>query len=168
MPSATPPLTLDAAEALIYEAKTWDEAVPELAWKKLSTKGFPEAYYSYNRLHPEDEHSHELAVECYYKPSILQGLPAALSLSLTYNHQRLLGVDSGMAGSHLNKSLHLPEDERLVGHPHLHRPAPGMLKDFAEALPASELADLWEDFLLLANLLEAPELDLPAAGDRLL
>lgn len=151
------------AQQLVYETKTWGAPGDSITWRKLATPYFPLSYSSRIPLVLDDGAAElPLFLDLYYKPNILEGLTAAFTAALVLKETRILAVDTGLAAAHLNK---VGQDESFyhlsVEHPHLHRMTEDTLTGYAEPLPGSDIEDLWEDFLLLANILDAPALVLP-------
>ncbi|SFB88784.1 hypothetical protein SAMN05660443_0742 [Marinospirillum celere] len=150
-------------QQLIYEIKIWGAAGDEISWQLLKAAPLPQCYFSRIPL-LLDKMDEKVCLDLYYKPSILEGLPPAFTASLVMGGTRILAVDSGLAAMHLNKVGQGEEFyAQSFAHPHLHRATETALQGYAEPLPASDIEDLWEDFLLLANILEAPPLNFPDA-----
>lgn len=151
------------AQHIIYEPKTWGLEEELIPWQQLRVSCFPECSFCRIPL-LLDESDDQVFLDLYFKPSILDGLAPAFSAALVAQENRILSITSGPQSQHLNKvGLGEAHYRESVAHPHLHRPTETALQGYAEPLPASDLEDLWEDFLLFANILEAPALNRPSS-----
>ena len=158
----TQPAHFSELQQFVYETKTWGAPGDAITWKKLTTHYFPLSYSSRIPLFLDSGDEPPLFLDLYYKPNILEGLSAAFTASLVLKETRILAVDTGLAAAHLNKVGQGESFYRQsVEHPHLHRMTEDVVSGYAEPLPGSDMEDLWEDFLLLANILDAPALTLP-------
>ncbi|MDR9468601.1 hypothetical protein [Marinospirillum sp.] len=157
-------VTYDEAQLVISEFKAW-AAGTQINWAQKSDRYFPKSYSSKNPLMIDGLLPEGLVLELYFKPSILTGVQDTFSASLLFQGVRILGLDAGQPAHHLNL---VGENEEMylreVNPPHLHRCVPDAMTGYAEPLPDASIEDLWEDFLLHANIMDAPELNLPDSG----
>lgn len=145
----------------IHEFKEWGGA-DKIKWQLKAERHYPRHYHSRVPLLINGSFHEGLHLELHYKVSILSGVNPGFSASLMLRGARLLGLDAGRASSHLNCAGVGEEYYRqTINHPHLHRAVADSFNAYAEPLPNSDLEDLWEDFLLHANLHGAPGLNLP-------
>ena len=156
------PLTLAEAQDQIYALKFWAADEEGLPWKPIKGPGLPPGYFFRVPLHSDEAGLADLFLEVFYKAPILPGLSPALTVDLRQSRLSLLRLQAGLGGDYFN---HLGQGEDFyqasIAHPLLLRTWGEVSQGYAEPLPASAPEDLWEDFLLLANILEAPGLTWP-------
>lgn len=158
----------DDAKKTIDRPKFWLSNA-KISWAKTTVKRFPSAYKfrvgleiaaTTGRVEPEG-----LFIECYFKKSLIHGVPDTLSMTLLVQNSRAFGVDENGPSEHLNKvGLGQRYYQQTVGHPHIHLPVNESSYGYAEPLAPQSLENLWSLFLEKANIHEAPSLTLPSTG----
>lgn len=158
----------EVARKMIERPKFWLPNA-KITWAKTTVKRFPCAYKfrvglevdaAVGRVEPEG-----LFIECYFKKSLIHGVPDTLSITLLVQNSRAFGVDENGPSEHMNKvGLGQPYHRLTVAHPHIHLPVDESSYGYAEPLAPQSLENLWRLFREKANIYEAPNLTLPGTG----
>ncbi|MEO5829419.1 MAG: hypothetical protein ABIQ36_02520 [Rhodanobacter sp.] len=140
--------------------KAW-VASGEMAW--VDAGGRPRGSKFRERLAlPDGSQPANLFVECYFKPSSIQGSPDKLSISLFFNHHRVLAIDENGPSSHINNvGLGRPYFGKRVGHPQVHTISDDCIYGYAEPLESMSLERYWDYFISEAGITDAPSFQLP-------
>ncbi|MGH8118405.1 MAG: hypothetical protein ACREPJ_14085 [Rhodanobacteraceae bacterium] len=111
---------------------------------------------------PDGSQPASLFVECYFKPSSIQGSPDKLSLSLICNHHRVFAVDENGPFNHRNEiGVGRPYFGKLVGHPQVHTVSDDGIEGYAEPLERTSFEGYWHYFIAGAGITGAPPFRLP-------
>lgn len=140
--------------------KAW-VASAEMTW--VDAGGRPRGFRSRDRLAlPDGSQPASLFVQCYFKPSGVQGCPDKLSISLFFKHHRVLAVDENGPSGHLNVvGQGRPYFGKRVGHPQLHTISDDAIDGYAEPLESMSLERYWDYFVSKAGITGAPPFRLP-------
>lgn len=140
--------------------KSW-VASGEIAW--VDAGGRPRGFTFRERLAlPDGSQPASLFVECYFKPSSIQGCADKLSRGLFFNHHRVFGVDENGPSGHLNiVGVGRPYFQKRVGHPQVHTVSDDCIYGYAEPLELMPLEDYWDYFISEAGIVGAPPFQLP-------
>lgn len=157
MPS---PTLLADIRRTISLPKTW-VASREMAW--VDAGGRPRGFKCRQRLALLDgSQPANLFVDCYFKPSGVQGCPDKLSLGLFYHNVRALGLDENGPSGHVNVvGSGRPYFGKRIGHPQLHTVSDDGLYGYAEPLEPMSLERYWDYFITAAGITGAPPFQLP-------
>lgn len=157
------------AREIIDKPKFWLPSAG-FPWAQTTVKKFPSAYKlragleveaGGGRVEPEG-----LFVDCYYKKSLIHGVPDTLSLTLLVQNARVFGLDENGPSSHINRiGAGMPYYQQQVSHPHIHIPVDEACYGYAEPIPAQSIEELWTLFLKQANIHEAPDIVLPGTTE---
>lgn len=111
---------------------------------------------------PDGSRPAHLFVQCYFKPSSVPGCRDKLSISLCFNHHRVLAIDENGPSTHLNEvGMGRPHFGKRIGHPQLHTVSDDAIYGYAEPISPMSLEGYWNHFLSLANVTNAPPFHLP-------
>lgn len=145
---------------MISLPKTW-VASGEMTW--VDAGGRPRGFKCRERLAlPDGSQPAHLFVDCYFKPSGIQGCPDKLSLSLCFNRYRVLAVDENGPSGHINVvGSGRPYFGKRVGHPQLHTVSDDAIYGYAEPLEQMSLERYWDYFVSKAGITGAPPFHLP-------
>lgn len=154
-------IAYDNAMQGIAAAKHW--AGPALIrWQLNTVKRFPGAYSARIPLQIGLEIKEGLFVSLYYKQSLHLGVPDKISMTLLVDNARVLSIDHNGVSDHLNTVGHgLPYFKQPIPHPHLHVPVQEASSGYAEPLSDMGLPEMWKLFLSRANIIGAPDFELP-------
>jgi len=154
------PALLAEIRRMIRLPKAW-VASREIPW--VDAGGRPRGFKCRERLAlPDGSQPAHLFVDCYFKPSGIQGCPDKLSLSLCFNHYRVLAVDENGPSGHINVvGSGRPYFGKRVGHPQLHTVSDDAIYGYAEPLESMSLERYWEYFVSEAGVTGAPLFRLP-------
>ena len=140
--------------------KAW-VASREMPW--VDAGGRPQGFKCRERLAlPDGSQPANLFVECYFKPSGVQGCPDKLSLSLFYHNVRVLGLDENGPSGHVNVvGSGRPYFRSRIGHLQLHTVSDDGLYGYAAPLEPMSLDLYWCYFITAAGITGAPPFRLP-------
>lgn len=145
---------------MIALPKAW-VAVGEMAW--VDAGGRPRGFKFRERLALADgSQPASLFIDCYFKPSSIQGCADKLSLSLFFSHYRVLAIDENGPSGHINSvGLGRPYFGKRVGHPQLHTVSDDCIYGYAEPLEPMSFERYWDHFVSEAGITGAPPFQLP-------
>jgi hypothetical protein len=145
---------------MIATPKTW-VAAGEMTW--IDAGGRPPGFTFRERLAlPDGAQPASLFVECYFKAADVPGGADKVSLSLCFNHSRVLAIDENGVGGHYNNvGKGRPYFGQRIGFPHLHSVSDDCIYGYAEPLTPMSLSGYWEHFLACAGIVYAPPFQLP-------
>ncbi len=145
---------------VIGTPKAW-VATGEMAWIDNVYK--PRGFKFRERLAlPDGSQPATLFVECYFKPSSIQGNPDKLSLGLFVQNQRALAIDINGPSRHVNSvGVGRPFYGQRVGHPQIHTVSDDALYGYAEPIESMSNEGYWEYFVTQAGITGAPPFKLP-------
>lgn len=154
------PTLIAEIRQMIALPKTW-VASGEMTW--VDAGGRPRGYKFRDRLALEDgSQPASLFVECYFKPSSMQGCPDKLSLSLFFNHHRVFGIDDNGPSGHVNHvGVGRSYFGQRVGHPHVHTVSDDSIYGYAEPLESMTFEGYWDYFVSTVGITGAPAFKLP-------
>lgn len=159
--SAAPdPALLVEIRRVITLPKAW-VASHEMPW--VDAGGRPRGFKCRERLAlPDGSQPAQLYVDCYFKPSGIQGCPDKLSLGLFFNRYRVLAVDENGPSGHVNVvGYGRPYFRKRVGHPQLHTVSDDAIYGYAEPIEPMPLEQYWDYFVSEAGITGAPPFRLP-------
>lgn len=160
----------DEAMAGLEAEKAWPEGLP-IDWIALSQKKFPSGYSFRASLSLNGRYPEGLFVDLYYKPSVFaQGKgPDKIYMQLLVNSAVVFAIHENGLSRHLNRvGQGMPFYRQAVGHPHVHLPVREASYGYSEPLERASLGSLWASFIDRANIIGAPDLELPEHGQGLL
>jgi len=154
------PMVVADIRRMISLPKAW-VASGEMTW--VDAGGRPRGYKFRERLALSDgSQPASLFVDCYFKPSSIQGCPDKLSLGLYFNHHRVLAVDENGPSGHFN---HIGAGRQYfgkrVGHPQVHTVSDDGIYGYAEPLESMPYERYWDYFVSEAGITGAPPFQLP-------
>lgn len=154
------PTVMAEIKRMIALPKAW-VASGEMAW--VDAGGRPRGFKFRERLAlPDRSQPTSLFVECYFKPSSIQGCPDKLSLSLFFHHHRVFAVDENGPSGHVNSvGVGRPYFGKRVGHPQVHTVSDDCIYGYAEPLESMPLEHFWDYFVSEAGITGAPPFQLP-------
>lgn len=157
------PAQLDYQLAIdgIDEEKFWP-AGQQLEWICLSTAKFPRAYKFRGGLLVGGVQPEGLFIELFSKASPISGVPDTVNMGLFVQNCLVLALHENGPGRHQNKvGVGRPRFRQAIDHPHLHMPVREASYGYCEPVERRQINDLWHYFLAQANIIGAPNLDLP-------
>lgn len=131
-------IPVDVAEKMIATPKYWLQNAG-LSWVQTTAKKFPSAYKfraglevetGGGRIEPEG-----LFIDCYFKKSIINGVPDTLSISLLAKNARVFGIDENGPSGHLSSVG--------FGHPYYRKKSPTLTSTY---LSMSHVTDMRNHF----------------------
>ncbi|AVX90019.1 hypothetical protein PkP19E3_17660 [Pseudomonas koreensis] len=103
-----------------------------------------------------------LFVQLEFKAGKVDGVPEHLYFGFFVKSSRSFAVDEGGFTRHRNKvGKGLAYYQQTIGHPHMHIPVLEASYGYAEPIPRESAEQLWQLFLMRANITGAPKLNLP-------
>lgn len=131
-------------------------------WVMTTVKKWPSTYKYRASLMVGERTEEGLFVQLDYKAGSLPGAPERLYFGLFVQSARSFAVDDGGFTRHRNKvGKGLPFYQQVIGHPHMHIPVFEASYGYAEPLNREPAEQLWQLFLMRANIQGAPPLNLP-------
>lgn len=140
--------------------KTW-VASGEMPW--VDTGGRPRGFTFRERLAlPDGSQPASLFVQCYFKPSSIQGCADKLSIGLFFLHNRVFAIDENGPSNHVNTvGVGRPYFGRTVGHPQVHTVSDDCIYGYAEPMESMSFEGYWDYFVREVRITGAPPFRLP-------
>lgn len=159
-PGAPDSSVIAEIKRMIAIQKTW-VASGEMGW--VDTGGKPRGFKFRERLSlPDGSQPATLFVECYFKPSGIQGCPDKLSIGLYFHHHRVFAIDENGPSGHVNTvGVGRPYFGKRIGHPQVHTVSDDCIYGYAEPLESMSLESYWDYFVREAGIVDAPPFQLP-------
>ena len=145
---------------VIAVPKAW-VASGEMTWVDAGSR--PRGFTFRERLAlPDGSQPASLFVECYFKPSSVQGCADKLSLSLIVHHHRVFGLDEDGPSNHLNSvGIGRPYFGKRIGHPQVHTISDDCIVGYAEPIEPMSFEGYWDHFVAKTRITGAPSFKLP-------
>ena len=159
-PRIPDPAAVAEIRRMIAAPKAWVASGP-MTW--VDAGGKPRGARFRERLAlPDGSQPASLFVECYFKPTRIQGGADKLSLSLFFHQHRVFGVDEDGPSGHLNTvGVNRPYFGHRIGHPQVHTVSDDCIYGYAEPLEPMSLDGFWDYFVREAGITGAPPFKLP-------
>lgn len=149
------------AIAGIDVSKNWLGA-DRIEWVMTTVQRWPSTYKYRAALQVGDRTVEGMFVQLEYKGGKIDGAPERLYFGLFVRSCRSFAVDEGGFTRHRNKvGKGLPFYQETIGHPHMHIPVLEASYGYAEPIDRQPAEQLWQLFLKRANILGAPNMNLP-------
>lgn len=133
-----------------------------IEWVMTTVHRWPSIYKCRAAVQVGERTIEGMFVQLEYKAGKVNGAPERLYFGLFVQSSRSFAVDNGGFTRHRNKvGRGLPFYQQTIGHPHMHIPVLEASYGYAEPVEHQPAEQLWQLFLRRANILGAPNLNLP-------